>query len=156
MNSAKLRPSLVSWTMEDTSSSSDAAKREELSYVFQPLTPTQLFQCPTEDATGRSTSPTDPSTENTITGFTILPVSQLNLDELGTGGRCFRCPVCAREVKERTDFIRHYMTHTGEKPFWCQLCSYKASRKYTLMRHLKTVHTELFGSLKCPPSSQAM
>lgn len=74
----------------------------------------------------------------------LVPVSQLDLDSLMVGAKVYRCPVCDREVRERADFLRHYMTHTGEKPFCCDFCPYKAGRRFTLMRHVKTLHPEKF------------
>lgn len=81
----------------------------------------------------------------------LLPVALLDLNQLMTENRCYRCPGCGREIREKVDFIRHYMIHTGERPYCCNYCSYKATRKFTLIRHVKSIHPEVCG----PPTFAA-
>ncbi|KAB7493987.1 Zinc finger protein, partial [Armadillidium nasatum] len=37
---------------------------------------------------------------------------------------------------------RHLITHTGEKPYQCRYCSYRANVSSNLSRHIKTVHAQ--------------
>ena len=51
-----------------------------------------------------------------------------------------RCVLCGKEFtgkNSRNNLVRHVKTHTGVKPFSCPCCSYRASRKEHMIRHLK-------------------
>ncbi|XP_018023162.1 protein tramtrack, beta isoform isoform X33 [Hyalella azteca] len=52
------------------------------------------------------------------------------------------CSICGRCFFHRSDFCRHVMTHTGEKPFSCSFCPYRSSRKGNLDRHMALLHTK--------------
>lgn len=49
---------------------------------------------------------------------------------------------CKMFISGRTQFRRHLRTHTGEKPFQCQYCDYKSSRKGNLKQHVYKRHIE--------------
>ncbi|XP_068237691.1 protein jim lovell-like isoform X13 [Palaemon carinicauda] len=51
-----------------------------------------------------------------------------------------RCALCSKEFtgkNRRNNLVRHVKTHTGEKPFSCPCCPYRAVRKEHMIRHLK-------------------
>ena len=51
------------------------------------------------------------------------------------------CPICHRSFKGKPTnqtFTYHLMTHTGEKPFACKICSSCFIQKGNLNQHMKT------------------
>ena len=55
----------------------------------------------------------------------------------------YDCTYCGRRFKRADNLRDHVRTHTGEKPFRCQVCSYSASHKSNLNAHTKKLHPEL-------------
>nr|XP_027231794.1 zinc finger protein 219-like [Penaeus vannamei] len=53
------------------------------------------------------------------------------------------CGVCGRGFRLANDLRRHLRIHTGEKPFCCPHCPYRASQKQSVNRHVRTVHADL-------------
>ncbi|XP_060993717.1 histone-lysine N-methyltransferase PRDM9-like [Dama dama] len=47
---------------------------------------------------------------------------------------------CGQVFSQKSDFVRHQRTHTGEKPYVCRECGRSFHRKSTLIRHRRT-HT---------------
>ncbi|KAK7081619.1 hypothetical protein SK128_011850 [Halocaridina rubra] len=53
------------------------------------------------------------------------------------------CPVCSKEFlgrNRRQNLAHHLLTHTGTRPFHCTHCSYRATQKAHLKRHLERRH----------------
>ncbi|UYV65789.1 hypothetical protein LAZ67_3005464 [Cordylochernes scorpioides] len=57
-----------------------------------------------------------------------------------TGEKPFKCEHCDYRAAEKHSLVRHLVIHTGEKPFKCEHCDYRTSRKNELNTHLK-IHT---------------
>lgn len=50
-----------------------------------------------------------------------------------------RCNLCAKIFfgrNRRQDFKRHVLSHTGERPYACNICDYKAALKGNLKKHM--------------------
>ncbi|KAK7080686.1 hypothetical protein SK128_009851 [Halocaridina rubra] len=54
--------------------------------------------------------------------------------------RHFECMFCGRIFNHRGTLTRHVMIHTGEKPFVCQYCNFRTSRKSSLAYHVHSLH----------------
>ncbi|KAG7162864.1 Zinc finger Y-chromosomal protein-like [Homarus americanus] len=84
-----------------------------------------------------------------LPGAPVLPQAPPMLDagEMGDMEMCLRrhvCGVCGRGFRLANDLRRHLRIHTGEKPFHCPHCPYRASQKQSVNRHVRTVHADLF------------
>jgi predicted RNA-binding Zn-ribbon protein involved in translation (DUF1610 family) len=54
----------------------------------------------------------------------------------------FSCPECSKKEKNITMFMRHALSHTGEKLFQCDQCSYKTGYKNDLTKHKRKKHRD--------------
>ena len=65
----------------------------------------------------------------------------------GSGGGAsaaqYPCSYCGKSFLYPSLLIRHVRMHTGERPFPCQLCPYRATSKAHLKRHVSEVHFKI-------------
>ncbi|KAF2363561.1 Zinc finger C2H2-type, partial [Trinorchestia longiramus] len=76
----------------------------------------------------------------TISGSQIVAFEDLPFSELLLPNHFYRCPVCGLNFSDKRNFRHHYMTHSGEKPYACHMCPYRARQKGTLKNHVLTRH----------------
>ena len=56
-----------------------------------------------------------------------------------------KCPQCPKSFFTKQELASHIRTHTGEKPFRCEICFKFFARVYHLKRHRDTVHSVQSG-----------
>ncbi|XP_068240470.1 longitudinals lacking protein, isoforms H/M/V-like isoform X7 [Palaemon carinicauda] len=73
----------------------------------------------------------------------LLPLEAPDMSDLDLELRKHSCSICGRRFRLANDLRRHLRIHTGEKPFLCPHCPYRASQKQSVNRHVRTVHADL-------------
>ena len=58
--------------------------------------------------------------------------------EIISGGRNDTCEFCGKVFKNCSNLTVHRRSHTGEKPYKCELCPYSCAQSSKLTRHMKT------------------
>lgn len=53
------------------------------------------------------------------------------------------CTVCGKNLLFASKLKEHMRSHTGERPYKCELCSYRATQTGALRRHIRSVHHQL-------------
>ena len=79
-------------------------------------------------------------------------------DEGSIATKMLQCPECPRMLDSNSKLIIHSRVHTGERPFACSECNYKAKQKRHLRAHIKNIHQKVtiekpnktFRCLDCP------
>ncbi|XP_052128509.1 zinc finger protein 544-like [Frankliniella occidentalis] len=57
-----------------------------------------------------------------------------------TGEKPFSCDLCTMRFTEKGNLVAHVRTHTGEKPYKCDVCKMRFTQKFNLVVHMRT-HT---------------
>ena len=57
-----------------------------------------------------------------------------------TGEKPYACTVCEYRAAQQSSLAYHMRTHTGEKPYACDKCTFRTVHKGALTRHMRT-HT---------------
>jgi len=55
----------------------------------------------------------------------------------------FTCSNCSKWFKHLSNFKRHILVHTGEKPFQCPACPHSFRRNYLLKSHVQRMHPDV-------------
>ena len=56
----------------------------------------------------------------------------------------FPCSICGKNLRQKKDLVDHLRAHSGEKPFACPYCPYRASSTSLLYHHKKQRHRAEF------------
>lgn len=83
-----------------------------------------------------------PTKQWSAASHSVIPFDQLT--DLGPMSleNPYSCPVCGRSFFDKTKFRHHYMVHTGERPYACKFCSFRATQVGNLNKHIREKHPD--------------
>ncbi|KAL1790600.1 B-cell lymphoma/leukemia 11B isoform X2 [Sigmodon hispidus] len=94
----------------------------------------------------RLLNPFQPSPKSPFLNTPPLPPMSTGTPPPQPPAKSKSCEFCGKTFKFQSNLIVHRRSHTGEKPYKCQLCDHACSQASKLKRHMKT-HMHKAGSL---------
>ena len=67
-------------------------------------------------------------------------INEMESTVIGATDGKFVCSICFKRFKQSGNLWRHIRKHTGERPYPCTVCSYRAGRKDNLDLHMGAKH----------------
>lgn len=64
-----------------------------------------------------------------------LPFSVLSVNDFTVIRKKFKCPYCSFSAMHQCILKRHMRSHTGERPYPCEICGKKFTRREHMKRH---------------------
>lgn len=77
---------------------------------------------------------------------------KVSLKSSKLGPNIWKCETCGLESPSRISHVTHCRIHTGERPFPCDKCAYRARQKESLKFHMKShddMESKAMGCEKC-------
>ena len=59
-----------------------------------------------------------------------------------SGEKPFKCDLCEQKFTKKAYLKSHLKIHTGEKPFKCEYCETEFTEKCNLKKHISRIHTK--------------
>jgi KRAB domain-containing zinc finger protein len=82
--------------------------------------------------------------------------AHINVVHLGSVKEAFTCIVCNKRFHKKDHYDRHTRTHTGERPYACELCEWKFANVFNLRQHKISIHKVMpFPCLHCADGFKA-
>lgn len=91
-------------------------------------------------------------TSKTVTSTSLVQLQGLPsplLKKERSSGRNDTCEYCGKVFKNCSNLTVHRRSHTGEKPYKCDLCTYACAQSSKLTRHMKTHGRQGKDTYKC-------
>ena len=82
----------------------------------------------------------------------VLPTSLVGHDPKYPNRAGSTCHICGKWFLLPKDLRRHVRIHTGEKPFKCPVCPYRAAVKGNVKQHVLNTHNMPFDTKDCRES----
>lgn len=124
-------------------------KQEQRTHRIEKVAPKQVYQR-RKTVVGKELSSDKTATEQAITRQ--KPSEQLNMTLTAARGRSrsvyrgpvtYQCDNCYYSSNVSTNFRRHLLIHSGERPFKCEHCDKGFIQKVNYLGHLKKHHPEV-------------
>lgn len=72
----------------------------------------------------------------------VEKINDNNLSRHQPESSVFVCHLCNKVLSNKNNLKMHYRVHTGERPYKCKFCNYRATKAFNLKSHIMRKHVK--------------